>query len=1093
MNRVGRTRSQSVRVDELARLRAVLDDASKGRPRTATIVGEPGIGKTRLAEELTEVAIAQGFSTCWVRCYAGAASPDYWPWARWIRQTIDELGLERVIELAADDRAWLGHVAPELAQGQEFEQLPSELDGHAGAGARLRVFEAFAALLTRVAQSGPRLLLIDDLQWADPSSAHLFGFLSRELANTNVCIVATCRDTDIGPHDDVTAVLAELRRQPEHESVALGGLDSVEVSRLVAAIVTGATAAGVSSSLGERTRGNPLFIRELLRQIGDDLDRSLLPEDFAGSLGRLRTVPVQVRDVLERRVQRVSTLCQQVLTAASVIGEEFDLPRLEIVTDLNRVELLELLDEAVSARLIAEFHARIGHYSFDHALVRDVIYDELGRGKRAELHGKVVAAIERLHGGALDAHLDELAYHGSEAALAGSVGQAIQYTRRAAESAVRSLGFEKAVRHYELLLSLFAMSSEATEAERCEALLALAHARHSAGDGPGSDRAFHEAFRLAEARLGAGDRGAEVHLGRAALGVPDKWGRSGVFEQDRVHRLEKAIEEVGDPGLRSSLLARLAAAYHWTDEDARCDALSAEAVELARECDDDHALGYALAARRFAIWSCDRSDEQLQLAELIIQLGRDKGRRERMMAGVFWRIIENIERGDIVGAERDIGEYSRYAEESGLPYYRWYAGIARATRATMRGDLDNAFLEAEGARATGAAAGIPDAQQFFGVQMLALCFWNGQLGGLVEEIAKVVETMPGFLAWRGAYAAALAAAGQVVDAQRELEIVGRNSFSDVPRDGAFLTAMTLLGSAAVRLGDFDRCSQIYRLLTPFASRHVSAASAAGYFGSIEQTLALTARCFGDEALAVNHLQRAAAEYRRIGALPFEEKMLELLGQGGVVAPSAPPSPQVDSTATEASFIREGEVWTVAYGGRTVRVRDAKGMRYLARLLLEPGRELHAVDLVATVSGAGEAERQQIDTDAKADAGAMLDPRAKAEYRSRVEDLRSELEEAENNGDLGRAELLRAELETIAHELARAVGLGGRDRRASAGAERARLNVTRAVRAAIKRLSGDHPRLGEYLEATVHTGTFCRYEPDPRRPIHWADESSAAVG
>jgi hypothetical protein len=300
------------------------------------------------------------------------------------------------------------------------------------------------------------------------------------------------------------------------------------------------------------------------------------------------------------------------------------------------------------------------------------------------------------------------------------------------------------------------------------------------------------------------------------------------------------------------------------------------------------------------------------------------------------------------------------------------------------------------------------------------------------------------------------------------------------RDGTFLIATLMLSHAAVCLGDAVRARQVYDLLLPFAARHVVAASAAGYFGSVEQPLGLSARAFGDEDRAKQHFERAQIEYRRIGAGPFVEQVEQLL------AGSAPSTPEPDSLAepTTSTFFRQGDVWTVAFSGRTVRMRDAKGMRYLSCLLSDPGRELHAIDLVATVAGAGEGERKEIENDAASDAGAMLDPRAKAEYRSRLEDLRSELDEAESNGDIGRAELFKDEIDAIAQELARAVGLGGRDRRSSAGAEKARVNVTRAVRAAIKRLTEEHPELAAHLAATVHTGTFCQYSPDPRTPQKW---------
>jgi hypothetical protein len=192
------------------------------------------------------------------------------------------------------------------------------------------------------------------------------------------------------------------------------------------------------------------------------------------------------------------------------------------------------------------------------------------------------------------------------------------------------------------------------------------------------------------------------------------------------------------------------------------------------------------------------------------------------------------------------------------------------------------------------------------------------------------------------------------------------------------------------------------------------------------------------------------------------------------------------------FRREGEYWTVRYDGSVVRLKDTKGLHQLARLLAHPGREFHATDLEAA-QGQG-AQPGPAGTRAAAadlgvrpdlgDAGELLDATAKATYKARLDDLRAELEEAERCNDPARAANARAERDFLVGELARAVGLGGRDRRAASHAERARLNATRAIRAAIANLARASPSLGRHLAATIRTGRYCCYTPDPRVPIDW---------
>jgi hypothetical protein len=182
------------------------------------------------------------------------------------------------------------------------------------------------------------------------------------------------------------------------------------------------------------------------------------------------------------------------------------------------------------------------------------------------------------------------------------------------------------------------------------------------------------------------------------------------------------------------------------------------------------------------------------------------------------------------------------------------------------------------------------------------------------------------------------------------------------------------------------------------------------------------------------------------------------------------------------FRREGEYWTVADQKIVVRMRDAKGLRYIAALLRHPGRELYAGDLIAAsgdASGFGEPPR-----DSLGDAGPLLDDKSTDAYRARLAELRDQLEEAEANNDTGRAAQARAEIDFLARELSSAIGLGGRRRRAGAAPERARLVVTKTIRASLKKIERDHPRLGRLLARTIRTGTFCSYRPDPDSPVVW---------
>jgi len=237
-------------------------------------------------------------------------------------------------------------------------------------------------------------------------------------------------------------------------------------------------------------------------------------------------------------------------------------------------------------------------------------------------------------------------------------------------------------------------------------------------------------------------------------------------------------------------------------------------------------------------------------------------------------------------------------------------------------------------------------------------------------------------------------------------------------------------------------------------------------------------------MASSAYEEAAVQYRRA---------LALVGRAAVVAGRAGATAAPEADRGRSVFRREGDYWTVVYEGSLVRMRDSKGLRHLSRLLAEPGREFHAIDL----EGAEARERWPAPGPARrsadaelavrpdlGDAGALLDATAKAAYKARLQELQADLDEAERFNDPVRATRINQEMGFLVGELARAVGLGGRDRRAAAHAERSRLNVTRAIRAAMANLARASPSLGRHLSSTVRTGRYCSYTPDPRAHIAW---------
>jgi hypothetical protein len=326
---------------------------------------------------------------------------------------------------------------------------------------------------------------------------------------------------------------------------------------------------------------------------------------------------------------------------------------------------------------------------------------------------------------------------------------------------------------------------------------------------------------------------------------------------------------------------------------------------------------------------------------------------------------------------------------------------------------------------------------------------------------------------------------------------------------------------------------VYELMLPYASLSVIVASAAGHFGVVSHSLGIAAAASGQLHAAERWFADALARYEAMSARPYVARVLvdramNLSAMNGASDPracaamleraralaqeigmpscleridairseaSAPvaAAPPVDAHARdprtdEYAMRLEGEYWSILFAGRIVRVRDTKGLRYLGELLRSPGRALHALELVAACGSLPRDGRVAYGSDVHGTgttAWPLLDPRAKAEYRQRIGELYAEIAEAEGSADAVRASRCRAELEEVAGMLAAAAGLGGRSRRAGGLDERARVNVTRAIRKAIGAIRGSHPALGRHLAASVTTGRFCCYEPSPAERVDWA--------
>jgi DNA-binding SARP family transcriptional activator len=429
---------------ELSVLRTDLDAACAGSGRVALVGGEPGIGKSRLAEELADAAAAQGAVVVWGRCYEGRGAPAFWPWTQVVQSllvAVDDDLLRRALGAGLGDIAL---VVPEVKELVDHVEPPPQVDPES---ARFRFFEAIARFLRRLAVDRPLLVVLDDLHWADGASLQLLTFMSADIDTAAIAVVATYRDLDPLVGEALGEALGELARRAAVRRVQLQGLDRDALGRLVEAR-GGALAPDVVASLHDRTQGNPFFLTEMLR---------LLPAGAAldAASDVVRVVPTGVRDVVRSRVARLAPADVELLTTAAVLGQHLDLGLLADVVGVDAASLLERLEPAMAAGIVVEGGGP-GRFRFSHGLVNETLYEDLGVGRRARLHQRAAEAIEARHGGAEGRHLLALATHWFQAVPAAPPERGIDAALRAARWSQRHLAHEQAIEQLRGALDLVA-------------------------------------------------------------------------------------------------------------------------------------------------------------------------------------------------------------------------------------------------------------------------------------------------------------------------------------------------------------------------------------------------------------------------------------------------------------------------------------------------------------------------------------------------------------------------------------------------------------------------------------------------------------
>ncbi len=850
------------RESALARIESNLGSAISGQGRILLLAGEPGIGKTRFAEEAAEQGRLAGAEVLAAWASEEYGAPAYWPWLQILRELAERRDTQEL-------RSALGGVGPELAELipwlreriPELAQLPS-LQPDA---ARFRLFEALRSLFARLATRRPLVVILDDLHWADAQSLQLLDFLAHSIGSQRLLIVACYREEEMQQEPTRAQALARLSRQPAVTTQVLAGFSHDEVSRFIATRTGADPSSQVAEALHAKTAGNPLLLGEILHSVPRERLTEVLD---TGAWSDAQ--PRGARPVIEQRLEILSEKARRVLKVASAIGRGFDGALLGRVFDGDVDDLGSALDEALRTRVVIE--APGGSYRFSHVLVRDALYDELGERERAELHRRIGNAFEAAReDGSENIHV--LARQFFAAFSSGDADKAIQYSEKAGDLAARVYAFEQAARHYGHSLEILELQRDADPRHLCSLLLKLGEAHRYNGHRAGAKQTCLRAAEIARAQ------GWAPELARAALTMAGWAFLMAPPDHELAAVLEEAIASLGesDLALRAALLARLAAEYCLDSDVDRCKALRQQALDAAEASGSGRAVAQVLSQPYGGIWETTvPRATRLSLVEEAARRCREAGDLEGALYLDELSAEEQLARGRIDAFDTELERLIEATGRLGHPGLIATARLRQTAWAMLAGRFVEAEELAQEALELGQRLDVAGPLQAWTAQLIILRAEQGRLSELLPAIEGRAHVGDGSLTVECFKAWVYTDLGDP-RARGVFERIMTEGLPTLPQYHSGLAQCAVLAHVCAGLGAAEHAPGLYDLLAPLRGGLIVRSRIACH-GPVSYFLGLLAALCGrgDEARALYAETLALAA--RIGARPAEARTSQALAR-----------------------------------------------------------------------------------------------------------------------------------------------------------------------------------------------------------------------
>jgi hypothetical protein len=692
---------------ELRRLMSGFEAAAKGQGALFMLVGEPGIGKTAVCEQLASLVGARGGVALVGHCYPeGSAGVPYQPFV----EAFETLARQRDPEAL---RAELGASANEIARivPPLRDLLQLELRApESPEDDRLRLLSGVLDCLRNVGTAHPLLLVLEDLHDADRGTLDLLVYLARHLVATPLLMVGTYRDVEVDRAHPLAASLAELRRVSQFERMHLAELSVNDVQQLLASSSQQAIPRAMAEAVHRRSGGNALFTHELLRFLVSEG----LVERHDGALRRVGEaslagqMPEGLRDVVGKRLSRLSPDANQVLSVASVIGREFSLEVLRRVQARPDDELESALEEAVGAAMVEERSAGAATitYRFTHAFFQQTLYDEILAPRRLRLHQQVARALEEVHARRLEEHAAELAEQYAFSSDPADLAKAVAYGELAARRATEVFAYGEAARQMERALAVQDLVDPDDLAKCCDLLLTLGDALFPAGE---TERVITQvapnAFALAE---GLGDHGRAFRACRLAVECIRAQGSGFSGAQPEYLAWAERATQFAVPESTERVLADHALAFAWwaRGQFAHARSLRLEALALARQHTDSEAL-FISATALFFSGAPQHWKERVNLVEECAGWSRERVSGQTLGQALWYGGLVRLAQGQRAQAEGLWRQLEELAERTRVVTVDIHVAMRDAILAIVDGRLDSAVTLSGRFVELGEASGVP--------------------------------------------------------------------------------------------------------------------------------------------------------------------------------------------------------------------------------------------------------------------------------------------------------------------------------------------------------------------------------------------------